>query len=64
MNRREVIIFAQIHILNYEYLIVNPLQEPVSISLKETVEASLGAEGGLNGQLSVEGRFEVFGSIN
>eukprot|EP00392_Amoebophrya_sp_AT5.2_P015941 g16166.t1 len=39
--------------------VVNPLQEPVSILVEETVEAALGAEGGLVGDLTVQGKFEI-----
>ncbi|CAD7950107.1 unnamed protein product [Amoebophrya sp. A120] len=38
---------------------VNPLQEPVSILVEETVEAALGAEGGLLGDLTLQGKFEI-----
>ena len=38
---------------------LNPLQEPVAILVDETLEAAMGAEGGLNGDLTVQGKFEV-----
>lgn len=38
---------------------LNPLKEPVSVAIEETFEASLGAEGGLNNEFTLQGKFEV-----
>jgi hypothetical protein len=38
--------------------IINPLAEPVSVVIEETVEARFESEGGLNGDVSVNGKFE------
>lgn len=37
----------------------NPLQEPVAVCVEETLEASLGAEGGLSGDVTIQGKFEI-----
>eukprot|EP00397_Hematodinium_sp_SG-2012_P021131 GEMP01021808.1.p1 GENE.GEMP01021808.1~~GEMP01021808.1.p1 ORF type:complete len:523 (-),score=108.43 GEMP01021808.1:904-2472(-) len=38
---------------------VNPLQEQVSVTIEEHVRANLQAEGGLNGDIEVQGKFDV-----
>jgi len=38
---------------------INPLLEPVVINIEETLEAALGAEGGMDSDLVVQGKLEV-----
>eukprot|EP00397_Hematodinium_sp_SG-2012_P016405 GEMP01016736.1.p1 GENE.GEMP01016736.1~~GEMP01016736.1.p1 ORF type:complete len:540 (+),score=129.09 GEMP01016736.1:179-1798(+) len=40
-------------------LAANPLKEPVSVNIEEQITANLHSEGGINGEIEVQGKFDI-----